>query len=421
MATVPVISVEEGQAARLRRSRAIAGGLLLLAAAAFVGTLFVPDPGLAVLLLRAVAEAALVGGLADWFAVTALFRRPLGLPIPHTAILPASKERIGEGLARFLDRHILVPELLLAELRGLRLADRIAAWLARPRNARALTDEIVRLLPQLLRAVEERQIVAFLTRGCGSVLRDVELAPLAGQALRAVTAAGYHEALLDATLDYARDFIDRNHDWILDAVGERRRRWIPRPIDRQIARAMLRGIAELIDDLRRPGGLARRALMQKIDEIATELATAAGRGPRFSLSPRDVLARRELRAWIGASWDQLRDLLLRDLDNPSLSLRRTLARVIAMTGAALHHDPEMRRRLDAVIEALVIEALPWRAELVRFVGEVVRRWEPRAFSDRVELAVGADLQFIRMNGTVVGGLVGGLLYLLVLLVARLTS
>src|SRR3954447_3454573 len=119
--TVPAVSSDDRQAVRLRRSRAVASLLLLLAAALFAGTLLVPEPGEAVLLLRAVAEAALVGGLADWFAVTALFRRPLGLPIPHTAIVPANKDRIGEGLARFLDRHVLMPELLLAELRALRV------------------------------------------------------------------------------------------------------------------------------------------------------------------------------------------------------------------------------------------------------------------------------------------------------------
>ncbi|MGD9616947.1 MAG: DUF445 domain-containing protein [Alphaproteobacteria bacterium] len=412
MATVSVVSVEDWQAARLRRSRLVASGLLVLAAVTFVGTLIVPDPGEAVLLLRAVAEAALVGGLADWFAVTALFRRPLGLPIPHTAIVPANKDRIGEGLARFLDRHVLAPEMLLAELRSLNIADRIASWLARPRNAQALAREIVRAMPPLLHAIDDRQIVAFLNRGFGAALRDIELAPLAGQMLRAVTAAGYHEAVLDSTLDYARDFIERNREWILDAVGERRRRWVPRSIDRQIARAMLRGITELIDDLRRPGGAARLALMQKIDEIATELTTASAPTARFSISPQAILGRRELRAWIGSSWDGLRDALLRDMERPSPRLRRTLALVIAAVGEGLQADPAMRQRLDATLEALVVEALPWRPELVRFVGEVVRRWEPRAFSDRIELAVGADLQFIRMNGTVVGGLVGGALYLI---------
>jgi len=406
---------EQQQLGRLRRSRALATGLLILAGAIFAATLIVPDPGTALLLLRAVAEAALVGGLADWFAVTALFRRPLGLPIPHTAILPANKDRIGEGLARFLERHFLAPELLVAELRALNVADRIAGWLARRQNAQAVAGEIARALPHVLRAVDDRQIVAFLGRTLGAQLRNAELAPLAGQLLRVLTAAGYHEAVLDSTLDYARDFLEQNRERLIEAVGERRRSWIPRAINREIARAMLRGVAELIDDLRKPGGAVRQALLHKIDEIATELAASREPAARLAVSPRAVLDRPEVRAWIASSWDRLRELLLRDLESPSPQLRRTLALVIASVGEALRADAAMCQRLDATLEALVVEALPWRAELIRFVTEVVRRWEPRSFSDRIEIAVGADLQFIRMNGTVVGGLVGGTLYLLSLL------
>src|SRR3954468_10985258 len=163
--------VEQQQLSRLRRSRAVATGMLALAAIVFAASLVVPNPGHGTLLLRAVAEAALVGGLADWFAVTALFRRPLGLPIPHTAIVPANKDRIGEGLARFLDRHVLAPELLNKELRALKIADRIAFWLARPRNAQALAGQIVRGVPHLLHAVDDRRIVALLNRFFAGVTR----------------------------------------------------------------------------------------------------------------------------------------------------------------------------------------------------------------------------------------------------------
>jgi uncharacterized membrane-anchored protein YjiN (DUF445 family) len=139
------------------------------------------------------------------------------------------------------------------------------------------------------------------------------------------------------------------------------------------------------------------------------------------VSPQAILGRPELRAWIASTWGRLRDAFRRDLESPSPPLRRTLALVIAAIGEALRADPATRARLDSVLEAVAVAALPWRVELVRFVGEVVRRWEPRAFSDRIELAVGADLQFIRMNGTVVGGLVGGLLYLLSILFATVGS
>lgn len=406
-------TAEQQQLTRLRQSRAVATGMLAVAAAVFVGSLAIPAPNVWVLLLRSVAEAALVGGLADWFAVTALFRRPLHLPIPHTAIVPANKDRIGEGLARFLDQHFLTRDLLVAELHGLRVSEKLAAWMADRRNAAALAGEIVKALPFVLRAVDDSQIKAFLGRALGAQLRNAPLSALAGHLVQLVTAAGYHEAVLDRALDYARAFLARNEERLLDTVAERRRSWIPRAINREIARAMLRGAEELIDDLRKPDGAARQTLLSAIDQMAGELMNAPEEAAAIERARQLKLP--ELQAWIAASWDKGRDLLLADLAAPSSRLRRALALAIASIGETLSHDAAMRARLDAAIEALLAEALPWRGELIRFVAEVVRKWEPESFSDRIEMAVGADLQYIRMNGTIVGGLVGGGLFLLSLL------
>jgi uncharacterized membrane-anchored protein YjiN (DUF445 family) len=406
-------TASEPERQSLRRSRAVATGMLALAAAVFAATLAVPSPPEWVLLLRAIAEAALVGGLADWFAVTALFRHPLGLPIPHTAIVPANKNRIGEGLARFLDRNFLTRDLLVAELRELHPADRVADWLADRRNASSLAAELAKAFPFVLRAIGDRQITAFLVRALGMQLRNAPLASLAGRLLQILTAAGYHEAVLDRALDFARDFLARNHDRLLDAVTHRRRRWVPRAINREITRAMLGGAAELLEDLRKPDGAARNSLLTGIGEAATELIDAPPGNEGFDRS--QLLNHPELQAWIAGSWEQGRDLLLNDLASPSSRLRRGLALAILSVGETLRADPEMRARLDATLEAIVAEALPWRVEIIRFVADVVRKWEPRTFSDRIEAAVGADLQYIRMNGTIVGGLVGGGLYLLSLL------
>jgi uncharacterized membrane-anchored protein YjiN (DUF445 family) len=394
----------------LRRARAVATGMLVVAGALFVATLAVSSPAEWVLLLRAVTEAALVGGLADWFAVTALFRHPLGLPIPHTAIVPSNKDRIGEGLARFLDRHFLTRDLLVAELHELRLADRLAEWLADRRNAAALAGEIAKALPFVLNAIGDRQIAEFLTRALGEQLREAPLAGLAGRLLQILTAAGYHEAVLGRALDYAGDFLARNRERLLDAVAERRRGWMPRAINREIARAMLNGAAELIDDLRNPEGAARKTLLAGIGQAAAELIEAPPDAAAFD--PARLLNQPELQAWIASSWDKGRELVLADLGAPASQMRRGLALAILSVGETLRADPEMRARFDGTVEAVLAEALPWRTEIIRFVTAVVRKWEPRTFTDRIEAAVGADLQYIRMNGTIVGGLVGGALYLL---------
>jgi uncharacterized membrane-anchored protein YjiN (DUF445 family) len=405
------MDIDRQQHTRLGRVRALASALLAASGATFLATLLIPEPGIGVMLLRSIAEAALVGGLADWFAVTAVFRRPLRLPIPHTAIVPANKERIGEGLARFLDRHFLTRDVLIPKLRSLHLAERAAAWLADRRNALALAAEITKALPVLLRAVDDRQLTTFLARTLGVQLRRVAVASLMGQLMQLLSAAGHHERVLDSALDFARSFLAQNEERMLAAVAQRRRRWIPRTINREIARAMLRVAAELLEDLRKPDGAARLSLLQSIDEFAAELAASS----TIAEGRSGVVQRPEIRAWISDAWGKARDVVLRDLASPSSRVRRALAAAIGSVGEALSADAEMRQRLEIVIENVAAEALPWRAELSRFVSEVVRQWEPRSFSDRIEAAVGADLQFIRINGTIVGGLVGGALYAISLL------
>ena len=406
------MSIEDQQRARLGRVRTLASGLLAAAGAMFIATLLIPKPGIWVMLLRSIAEAALAGGLADWFAVTALFRHPLGLPIPHTAIIPASKDRIGEGLARFLDRHFLNREVLIGELRSLNLAAGAAAWLADRRNATTTAAEITKALPLMLRAVDDRKIKLFLARTLGAQLRTAPIAALAGQLMQRLMAAGYHERVLDGALDHAQSFLAQNEERLLEGVAQRRRSWIPRAINREIARAMLRAAGELLDDLRKPDGAARESLLATINEFTTTLAAS----PEFGASRSKFLKRVEIQEWISDAWSKARDALLDDLAASPSRTRRALALAIGSVGEALTADAEMRDRLNTTIETIAVEALPWRAELIRFVTEVVRQWEPRSFSDRIEAAVGADLQFIRINGTIVGGVVGGGLYAISLLV-----
>jgi len=277
-----------------------------------------------------------------------------------------------------------------------------------------LAGEIAKALPFVLRAVDDSQIKAFLGRALGAQLRNAAVGPLAAQLVRALTAAGYHEAVLDRLLDYARAFLARNEDRLLETVAERKRSWIPRAINREIARAMLLGAAGLIDDLRQPDGAARRSLLAAIDEMTAELANASEQSQRKQ--PGDgVEATGAAGRGLPRLGTRVRDLALADLAAPSSRLRRALG-----AGDCLDRRNPQYRRGDACAAGCDVrrgaaEALPWRGELIRFVAEVVRKWEPKGFSDRIEMAVGSDLQYIRMNGTIVGGLVGGGLFLLSLL------
>ena len=379
----------------------------------FIATTLPSQPGFWILLVRATAEAALVGGLADWFAVTALFRKPLGLPIPHTAILPKNKDRIGEGLAIFIERNFLTPEIVKAKLRTIDPTRLVANWLSAPANADAVARRLVRLLPQLIGAVDDRNFREFVGEWLGRHLAEIELAPLLGRAVALLTAKGFHEILLDRLLDFSGQFLEEREEQLYAAAGAQRRRWwIPKTVNRQIAKAITAGVKELLSKLREPGAPARRNLLEKLERLAAELTTSPVYRTRVEQAKLRLLEDEVIKAWLGSIWSDAKQVLLTDLASPQSRAHQALAAAILSLGRHLLADGAMRKRVDRTIEAMALEAVPWRAGLAQFITEVVRQWDTASFTSRLELVVGGDLQYIRITGTLVGGFVGCLLYLL---------
>ena len=407
------LSVQDIQRRGLRRNRLIATALLVAVAVVFVGTTLMPQPGFLTLLVRATAEAAVVGGLADWFAVTALFRRPLGLPIPNTAILPRNKDRIGEGLALFIERNFLTPDILRAKLRSIDPARLAADWLAAPANANAVARRLVRMLPHLIRAIDDEDFRAFVGESLGRRLAEIELAPLLGRAITILSANGFHEVMLDRFLDFCREFLEHREEQLYEAAeAQRRRWWIPKAINRQIAKAIIGGVKELLSKLREPGTPSRRNLVDGIERLAGQLSTSSAYRARVEEAKLRLLEDAQVKAWLGSVWGDLRQILLADLASPQSRTDQTLGAALASFGSHLLDDAAMRRRTNRTIEAILLELAPWRAGLAQFIIGVVEQWDVSSFTNRVELVVGRDLQYIRMTGTLVGGLVGCLLYLL---------
>lgn len=407
------LSTQDLQRRGLRRNRLIATALLAAMAGVFIVTNLIAEPGFWVLLLRATAEAAVVGGLADWFAVTALFRQPLGLPIPHTAIIPKNQVRIGEGLANFIEHNFLTPELVSAKLRSIGPARLIADWLSCPANADAVADHLARGMPHVLAAVDDRDFRAFVGETLGRQLRAIELAPMLGRAIAMLTANRVHEGLLDRFLDICREFLDAREDQLYAAAeAQRRRWWIPKAVNRQIAKSIIGGVRELLSNLREPGSAARQNLLFGIERLAGELCISPEYRARVEEAKLRLLEDAEAQAWLSSIWGNLEQALLADLVSPDSKIRQTLASTIGLFARNLLADPAMRKRVDRTIELMATELIPWRVELAQFIIEVVRQWDTKSFTERLELVVGRDLQYIRINGTVVGGFIGCLLYLL---------
>ncbi|GAA0574794.1 DUF445 domain-containing protein [Caenispirillum bisanense] len=404
----------EEQRRALRRYRMGATGLLVAMGGIFVGSHFLPGQGTyAMGLLQAGTEAALVGGLADWFAVTALFRRPLGLPIPHTALIPSNHERIARRLGRFVTRWFLAPEVLEERLKTLHAAQRLGSWLIHPDNSRTAARRIAELLPAALSAAGDERLRALVQRSLTARLRQADVAPLLGQLLAAVPDEDF-ETLLTQGVSLAREQLVLNEARIHAIVTERSAWWLPKAVDRRVAKTLIAAAFETLDDLEDPDNDLRRRLTEVLRDFRERLRTDPELHARIRSMKNGLLRHPQVQEAMARAWDDLRRTLVDGASRPDSRLRLGLEETLLSMGRRLLEDADLRRAIDERVEAAVAAVLvPWREEIGRFIEDVVRRWDTATLTERLELTVGRDLQFIRVNGTLVGALVGCLLYVAV--------
>jgi uncharacterized membrane-anchored protein YjiN (DUF445 family) len=382
----------------------------------FLASHAVPDPGFGVGLVRAGAEAGLVGGIADWFAVTALFRHPLGLPIPHTAIIPKNKARIAEALGDFVERHFLSEKVILRHVRSNRVGTRLSNWLTEPGTAEMLAGPATAVLRQLALALKNEDLQRLAERELGQRLQKVDVAPLLGRALRLLTTSGDADVLFERAVDTARQWLQDNRQRVEVMVREHSRWWIPKRLDDRIAMAIYSEAIGVLEDLRRPNSEARARFRASVMSLADDLLHSPDQRARVNAAKNRILEQPELRAWIASLWRGASERLLADLDQPSSRARETLQNAIRLTGEALARDPAMQAQIDGVVERSALLAASFRGEIGAFIEAVVKGWNMDMLTDRLELAVGSDLQYIRMSGTVVGACVGCLLFVVAELV-----
>lgn len=405
--------VEASQRASLKRHRRLALALLLFMAAVFVAAQLVPEPGFWVRLVRAGAEAAMVGALADWFAVTALFRHPFGIPIPHTAIVPRNKNRIGDSLGGFVARNFLEPHLVAQKLRSLDTAGLLSRWLASRSNADAVAERLVSALAVFIDSIEDVEVREFLGRALEKKIEAVELAPVLGRVLELLTESGQHHELFVRALGVARAAVARQQNFIYEKVEERTAWWVPRTVDRRIAEAIIHGVHQLLADLADQEHPARQEFERSLRQWIANLQTSSAHQEQVEAIKTQLLYSPAVQAYVRNVWSDVRHLLLRDIGRPDSQLRGALRAGLQALASALHKDASMRGRLNRRLEKMVLGVVvPWRAEIGNFISEVVRSWDAQTMSERIELAVGRDLQFIRINGTLVGALVGCVLFLI---------
>jgi uncharacterized membrane-anchored protein YjiN (DUF445 family) len=391
----------------------VATGLLAVMAVVFVATSLLLSRWPALGYVRAFAEAAMVGACADWFAVTALFRRPFGLPIPHTAIIPRNKDRIGDALGRFIVENFLSPRVLDAKLKQLELAAWGGAWLQNPRNARMVAGRISAWAPQLMRALPAGGLEDLAGSAALAAAKSVPAAPAASVLLTAIWNEGRLEPLVERAAELLANHLSDNQEVILEAVQGQSWRWMPSFVDRAIARKITAGLVQLLGDVQQPEHPWRVELGAAVERLAARLATDPDMLRQGEALKQQVLDDPRLREHAHRLWLEVEHQLKTSWAGDSEAVRDKIEPIVHDLGGWLSNDPIVQRTLNTGARALVREVLaPRREEIGRFVAQVVQGWDARSVVERLELQVGPDLQYIRINGTIVGGLVGLALYAL---------
>jgi uncharacterized membrane-anchored protein YjiN (DUF445 family) len=395
--------------AGLRRMRTVATGLLAFAAVVYVAT---RNHGGFLGFVNAGAEASMVGAIADWFAVTALFKHPLGLPVPHTALIPRKKDELGRGLEEFVSENFLQEAIVRDRIAAAEVSRRLGAWLAQPANAQRVVDEVAEVASIALARVRDDHIESLVRDALVPRFREEQIAPLLGGLLAEALEDDLHHGLVDLALDELHGWLVENPDTVVEVLGERAPWWAPprlnEAVTTRIHTELVRWVTDIRDD---PQHRARLALDSVLHQLADDLLHDPDTQARAEALKERVLDNPAVIRSAISVWDALRRALTSSLQDPRGAVRQRLMLELSAFAVRLNSDAALQARLDGLAaDAAVFVVDRYGAEVTAVITHTIERWDGHEAARRIELHVGRDLQFIRINGTVVGGLVGVLIH-----------
>ena len=396
--------------------KAAATGLLVVMAGVFVGARALEPQYPWLSYVKAFAEAAMVGGLADWFAVTALFRHPLGLPIPHTAIIPRNKDRIGEALANFLRENFLIPSVVARRMRNIDLAGAAGRFLQTPAGeGNRIRAGASRLIADIFEGLDDERLGGIVKGAISNRLRKTQVSPLLGHALASAINEDRHVPMLEASIRWMARALDANEQLIREMV-HKKANWVLKlaGLDAKLADAIIDGLKKLTVEMSTdPAHPVRQKIEEALAQLANDLQTRAETRDKVEGIKDQLLDNQSVSLWLDTLWQKGREAIIRAARNPDAVLAGKLGEVMKSMGATLESDPRIRAAINQFARrATVGMAASYGSSIVKLVSETVRGWDARTVTARLEAAVGRDLQYIRINGTIVGGMVGLILHLL---------
>jgi uncharacterized membrane-anchored protein YjiN (DUF445 family) len=411
MAALQEISNAEERQRNLDRMKRRATGLLVLMGAVFVIARIYEARHPWLGYIRATAEASMVGGIADWFAITALFRHPLNIPIPHTAIIPSRKDRIGRSLGNFVQNNFLSPDVLTAKLRAAQISRRAAEWLSQPEHSRRAAQHVGSVLRGAGNVVRDEDVHALLDRSVIEPLRQVPIAPVLAKGLALLTVDDKHQQLLDRVIQGLIRLVAENEELIREKIREESPWWVPKVVDDRIHQKVLGGIERTLFEV---GADPDHPLRHQFDDLLSEWMVQLQDSPeviaRAEAIKQQVLDPETSGRLAASLWQELKQVLGRQSATDD-GAPGAVARGLSTLASSSLEDEALLGKIDGWLITAVLRVVEQhRGEVGQLIAQTVSSWDPSETSRRIELLVGRDLQFIRINGTLVGGLVGLLIY-----------
>jgi uncharacterized membrane-anchored protein YjiN (DUF445 family) len=401
-------SVDPARRREIRRAKRRATGLLIVVAALYLVVAFTTEDEGTAGYVRAGLEAAMVGGLADWFAVVAIFRHPMGIPIPHTAVIVGRKDAFGETLGQFVQEHFLNPEAVGRRVRSAAVAERGSAWLLEEENAARVAGHASGLVVRLAEVVRDDDLVHMAEAELRSRLADVDVAPLAGRLLEIVTEEGRHRELVDGVLRGIDGFLGENEELLRRRFGQESPWWLPDVIDERIFERLLEGVRAIIRGDTVGGSVELRDRIDgAVGRIVERLEHDDVWRARAEELKVELLDHPALRAFLDSLWADTKESIRAQATDGGSMLRTRLTDAITSATERFREDAALMARVDELAESTIRAVIEtFGDEISDLIASTIEQWDGDETADRLELLLGRDLQFIRINGTVVGGLAG---------------
>jgi uncharacterized membrane-anchored protein YjiN (DUF445 family) len=362
--------------------------------------------------VAAAAEAGMVGALADWFAVTALFRHPLGLPIPHTAIIPTKKDQLGISLGEFVGENFLSQDVVRQRLRAVGIGNRLGVWLAEPEHADRVTAELATALRGALTVLRDRDVQVVVSEAITRRANTKEIAPGIGKMLEGIVADGGHRRAVDLVVARAHDWLVLHRDDVMVAVEGGAPGWTPRFVDRKVGERVYKELLRFVVEMRdMPSHPARGALDRFLTDFASDLQSDTDTRARVERLKGEVLGRGEVQDLIASAWTAVRAMVVAAAEDERSELRMRVRAGLLSLGTRMATEPKVQEKVDRWLEGAAVHVVTtYRREITSLITDTVASWDAEHTTRKIEAHIGRDLQFIRINGTVVGSLAGLLIY-----------